>query len=113
MTEIPDLDDRTFEPAMKKIKADLVLIDFWADWCAPCIQLGSVISKFAEANPAVQVVKVDTNVALKVAGRFGVTNLPTVVFVERKTGEIVAEARGNVTARILTDRLAQARQMLA
>lgn len=56
-----------------------VLVDFWADWCAPCRQLMPILSRLAEEfNGQFFLAKVDTEAEQALAAQFGIRSLPTV-----------------------------------
>ena len=60
-----------------------VLIDFYADWCAPCRVLGPSIDAIAESLAGeIDVYKVDIEAAPELAGRFAVRSIPTLVLLE-------------------------------
>lgn len=70
------------------------MVDFWATWCGPCQRLGPVIEQLAEdyEGQNVMIGKVDVDQEPVLAQRFGVMNIPTVIFfrdgqeLERKVG---------------------------
>ncbi len=84
-----DATEATFETEV--IQASLktpVLVDFWADWCAPCKQLGPILEKIvASYNGGLKLAKVDTEAQMQLAAVFGIRSLPTVVLV--KDGQMV------------------------
>jgi putative thioredoxin len=65
-----------------------VLVDFWAEWCGPCKQLGPILEKLAdEYGGAFALAKVDVDKEPQLAGAFQVRSIPTVFLV--KDGQIV------------------------
>jgi putative thioredoxin len=70
-----------------------VLVDFWADWCAPCRMLMPVLAALAtEYSGKIQLVKVNTDKEPQLATEYGVRSLPTVKLF--KAGQVVDEFMG-------------------
>ena len=57
----------------------IVLIDFWAEWCGPCRSFAPVYDKVSTANEDITFAKVDTEAEQELAGRYGITSIPTLV----------------------------------
>ena len=74
----------TFErDAVERSREVPVLVDFWADWCAPCRQLGPVLEKLAgEYAGKFVLVKADTEALPEIATSFGVRSIPAVFAVK-------------------------------
>ena len=70
-----------------------VLVDFWAEWCAPCRIIGPVLEKLAEGNKDTWIlVKVDTDKNQEVAMKYSVRGIPNVKLF--KNGEVINEFTG-------------------
>ena len=75
------------------------MVDFWADWCGPCKMLSPVIESIgSQYEGKVLVGKVNVDEEPELARRFGVMNIPTVVFLkngqefDRKVGVMPLQA---------------------
>ena len=71
----------------------LMMVDFWADWCGPCKMLGPVIEDLAAKYDGKALVgKVNVDDEPQLAQRYGVMSIPTVIFlkngkeIDRKVG---------------------------
>jgi len=74
-----------FDSIMKSDQ--LVVIDFWAQWCGPCRALTPIVEELAEEYKGRVVIgKCDTDENNDIAVQFGVRNIPMLVFL--KNGEV-------------------------
>lgn len=71
-----------------------VLLDFWADWCGPCMMLSPVVSEIAEELDNVKVGKVNVDEQPELAAAFRVESIPLLVVV--KDGVIQKQSVGVV-----------------
>jgi thioredoxin len=68
--------DATFDAEV--LKSDKpVLVDFWAPWCGPCLQVAPVLAEIGSEHEELTVVKINIDENPKVASKFGVTSIPT------------------------------------
>lgn len=56
-----------------------VLVDFYAEWCAPCRLIGPILEDISRERPNVKVVKVNVDQAQDLAQRFTIMSIPTVL----------------------------------
>jgi thioredoxin 1 len=71
-----------------------VLVDFWAPWCGPCKAIGPSVDALAEEMAdKLKVVKVNTDEAQEIAGKYGIMSIPTLLVI--KAGQVVETLVGN------------------
>ena len=71
----------------------LLVIDFWATWCGPCRMLSPIVDELAsEFEGRATIAKCNVDDREEIAMRFGVRNIPTLVFI--KHGEVVDRTVG-------------------
>jgi len=92
MADVQDVTDQTFEADV--LKSDQpVIIDFWAEWCAPCRQISPIIKELAsEYGDQVKIVKMDIDSNQGTPGQYGVRAIPTILAF--KDGQVVQQLQG-------------------
>jgi thioredoxin 1 len=92
--------DESFEEDVLK-SPQPVLVDYWANWCAPCKMIAPVLEEIAqEYSGRVKVAKLDIDENRAVTERFNVRGIPTLILF--KNGEAEAIKVGAVTKSQLT-----------
>jgi thioredoxin 1 len=72
-----ELTDDTFEQTVKD--NDIVLVDFWAEWCGPCRMFAPIFEASSEQHPDVVHAKLDTEAQQRIAAAAGITAIPTLM----------------------------------
>ena len=58
----------------------LVLVDFWAEWCGPCKQLGPIVDEVSkEVGDSVKVFKMNVDESKDTASKYGIRSIPTLM----------------------------------
>lgn len=71
----------------------LTVVDFWAEWCAPCRMLTPIVAELAEENSeTIQVGKLNVDENPKTATKFGIRGIPTLLFF--KDGQVKEQLVG-------------------
>ena len=92
MADVVDVNDETFEAEVIDAGKPAV-VDFWAEWCAPCRQIAPIIKELAvQYGDQVNVVKVDVDSSPNTASRYGVRSIPTVLAISG--GQVVEQLVG-------------------
>jgi thioredoxin 1 len=83
---VTHLDEATFDQVLSHSNVP-ILVDFWASWCGPCRMIAPVLEEIAEEQAeAVRILKVDVDDNPELSNRFGIRNIPTLLFF--KGGEL-------------------------
>ena len=100
-----EIKDSNFEELLASGKP--VVVDFWATWCGPCKKIAPDVEALAEEyKDQVIIGKCDVDDNDELTGRFGVRNIPTVLFI--KDGEVKDKTVGAVTKAQLEETLDKA-----
>jgi thioredoxin 1 len=98
-----EITDANFDEVV--LKSDKpVVVDFWAEWCGPCRMVGPIIEEMSTEYDGKAIIgKVDVDANPGVSAKFGVRNIPTILFV--KNGEVADKSVGAVPKAQLTAKL--------
>ena len=58
---------------------DIVLVDFWAEWCGPCKRFGPIYEKMSDQYDGVVFAKLDTDANQALSGQLGIEGIPTLM----------------------------------
>jgi len=75
-TTTKSVTDDTFDAEVLK-SGKPVLVDFWAPWCGPCLQVAPVLAEIDAEHDEITVVKVNIDENPKIASSYGITSIPT------------------------------------
>ena len=64
---------------------DIVLLDFWAEWCGPCRTFGPIFEQVSEKHPDIVFGKIDTEAEQQLAAQFRIMSIPTLMILREKT----------------------------
>jgi thioredoxin 1 len=94
MSTVAEVTDSQWDTIVMKSDTP-VLVDFWAEWCAPCRAMSPLIDKLSEEFAGrLRVVKINTQDNPEVPARYGITAIPTLIVI--KDGEVVVQHVGSL-----------------
>lgn len=98
-----EITDNNFEKEVMQT-SQLVMLDFWAEWCGPCRMISPIVNELAEEYAGKAVIgKVNVDENPEITQKFAIRNIPTILFI--KNGEIVDKQVGAVPKNILQNKI--------
>lgn len=98
-----EVTDANFEEVVLKSEIP-VMVDLWAVWCGPCKMIHPIMEELsAEYEGKALIVKLDVDNNRETSMKFGVRNIPTVLFI--KNGEVVDKQVGAVPKKKFVEKL--------
>ena len=72
-----DITSQTFEETIEK--NDIVIVDFWAEWCGPCKSFAPIYDEVSEKHEGIIFGKINTEEEQELAGHFQIRSIPTLM----------------------------------
>lgn len=88
---------------------DIVLMDFWAEWCGPCRTFGPIFEKVSEEHADLTFGKIDTDAEQELGAAFGIRSIPTLMVI--RDGVMVFKQAGVLPEAALEDLISQVRDL--
>ena len=98
-----EFSDADFEEQV--IQSDqLVIVDFWAEWCGPCRVIGPIVEELGkDYEGKVTVGKINVDYNPDISAKHGILSIPTILFF--KKGEVVDRQVGTVAKAVLAEKI--------
>ena len=98
---LSDVTDTSFEDDVLNAEG-LVLVDFWAEWCAPCKQIGPILEEIAqELEGSLSIAKVNIDENPQTPTKYGVRGIPTLILF--KGGQVAGTKVGTAPKGVLME----------
>jgi thioredoxin 1 len=100
-----DITEATFQDTLTK--NEIVLVDWWADWCGPCKAFAPTFEQKSDEHSDIVFAKVDTEAEQELAGEAGIQSIPTLMAF--RDGVLLYREAGVLPAAALSDLITQIR----
>ncbi len=90
-------------------KNQIVIFDFWAEWCGPCKRFGPIFEAVASRHPDIKFAKVNTDIEQELAAAFEIRSIPTIAVIKEQ--DLILLQPGSVSEEILEQIIAKAKEV--
>jgi len=97
-----EITSRDFDETINSNKK-LVVVDFFAEWCMPCVMMAPVIESLAEKMKAIKFAKINVDENQELSNKFKVSSIPTLIIF--KKGREIARINGSLPEEVLEERI--------
>ena len=103
MSEIISLNEQSWKDGVMNSELPVV-VDFWAEWCAPCHMMAPILEEISrEYEGKIKVGKLNVDENSAVAGEYRIMGIPTLLFF--RSGKLVDKVVGVVPKKVLQDKI--------
>ncbi len=90
-----DMSKALYESNFNEVtKGKTILVDFWAEWCGPCVQFGPIVDNVNKANIGVEIYKCNVDENQKLGAQFQIMAIPTLLVL--KDGKEIERHQGGM-----------------
>jgi len=98
-----DISERDFEKTINSKDKQVVVIDFYAEWCMPCLMLAPVIEELAAKIKTIKFARVNVDENKSLSGKFNITSIPCLIVF--KQGKEIDRITGALPEEVLEEKL--------
>jgi len=98
-----EISTREFEETINNSKYKAIIVDFYAEWCMPCVMMAPVLEELASKFKTIKFVKINVDENSQLAGKFKISSIPCLVIF--KKGKEIERIRGALPEEVLEDKI--------
>lgn len=102
-----DITEDTFEGLINE--NDIVVVDFWAEWCGPCKSFSPIYDKVSENHPDIIFGKIDTEAEQAISAHFQIRSIPTLMIFREQV--VLFSQAGMLNEQQLNDLIGKVREV--